>query len=575
MEQLTALFNKLSSKTAIAAINVSSRSYIEIIGFDSNGLIDHYTRIPINYNSFTKEFENVNDIESGVKRAFSELGMSLSSKTYVSVPAFVLEKETLPAAAIEDEESLKTMLVSFAEKNYIFKKYDPAISYYKIPSKENPEEASILYTALRNDEYSKIINVLAATGLKIAAVDSSYSALINGVIATKKVDENVLDNDEPWVVVNITANSFMIYSLNGKILSEVYEEPLAVKSFSEEEIYQVITNSLELTLDRYPAKQYVFVSQSDNVSAEYLAGVIETNTSKAFIEDNQYRKQLLDEFGYNIIQTNKTKISLEAIGITKWASNNDGFKFNFLEETGADKSIAINEISSIPITWKGRTLDVTPELILKIVGIYVAVFGCIILLIVGGIFGYEKSLEETQENISTQINEIDAQLDTKPVDKGITVQEFLKKSYDNNVDFKKSYSAIAREIPDMLWIEECQLSDNSKLYLKGRSYRMEDILNYYDSLAKLGKFSNLKVATLAVSQEEVSKLLKSDYEEETTYEFVFGDAPVVQSPPPQDPNTNQASGNNANIPLPPGVQKNKNDSQNVVPPAPTIPKKDK
>ena len=77
--------------------------------------------------------------------------------------------------------------------------------------------------------------------------------------------------------------------MKGRQLVSIYEEPLAVKSFTEEEVYQVITNSLDLVLDKYPASQMVFVSQSDEVSAEYLASVVNTDSTKSYIEDNKFK----------------------------------------------------------------------------------------------------------------------------------------------------------------------------------------------------------------------------------------------------------------------------------------------
>ena len=124
MEQLgfiNEFFDKIRSKTTTVAINISSRSVLEVMEIDKNGTIVNYTNIPIQYNPLTKELENLSDFESGIKRAFSELGLGYSSKVYVSIPTFIIENEELPK--VEDKESTKMMLVSSVEKNYIFKKY--------------------------------------------------------------------------------------------------------------------------------------------------------------------------------------------------------------------------------------------------------------------------------------------------------------------------------------------------------------------------------------------------------------------------------------------------------------------
>ena len=587
MEQLSAFLSKFNTKSTTVAINVSSRSEIEVAEFDKNGIMQNYAIAPIQYNAFTKEIENITDFESTIKRIFSELNLSLSSKAYISIPTFIIENETLPAAVMQNEDDIKTYLTSTAERNYIFKKYDPSISYYVCPTGDE-QNVNVIYTALRQDEYNKMMGVFEALGLNIAAVDSSYSSFINGVIATKKVNPANIENNQKWNIINVTSNSFSVFAMQGKNLISIYEEPLAVKSFTEEEIYQVITNALELALEKYPANQLVFVSQSDNVYAEHLAETYNTDIPKTYIEDNKYRKQLVDELGYNITQSNKTRISLELVGAVYWHFNLDGFKFNFVNSSAA--ASVTNDIESITIPWVGgQSMELTPQRITKCAIVYALI---LILLGAGAYFlgsTLKSGQEQEQSMLSSKVQELESQLDKSPKSKGVTESEFLRTSYDNNINFKKSYSAIAREIPDMVWIEEVQLSDSSKLFMKGRSYRMDDILNYYDSLNKFGKFSNLKISSLGISNHDLSTLIKSDMEKETTYEFSFGenfyvDPKAVQAP--QDGNTD-GDKKNANAPAgPPGpptppapapnnTNNNANNNNQVVPPAPTeIPKED-
>ena len=56
------ILNKIKSKNSTVAINISSRSILEVTEIDKNGMIVNYVCIPIQYNAFTKEFENINEI---------------------------------------------------------------------------------------------------------------------------------------------------------------------------------------------------------------------------------------------------------------------------------------------------------------------------------------------------------------------------------------------------------------------------------------------------------------------------------------------------------------------------------
>jgi len=542
---------KLQTKSSTVAINISTKSTMEIMEIDKNGTINSYAEVPIQYNNFSKELENVYEFQSSLKQAFSDLKLSTSSKVYVSIPTYVLENENLPD--LDDDEAIKTILLSSIEKNYIFKKYDPAISYFKYPQ-DNKNGLSVCCTALRLDEYTKIKNVFEELGLKVLAIDSSYSALINGVIATNKVNPDLINRKGKWNIINITSNSYVIYSMEGKLLTSMYEEPLAVKSFTEEEIYQVIVNSLDLVLNNYPAEQIVVVSQADNVSAEYLASVVNVSCPITHIEDNKYRKPLV-ETSLNITQSLKTKISLEAVGISTWATNFNGFKFNFLDapiETD-------NVVESITLNINGQDIELTPGKLQKwaiLIGLIVVILGTVAYFFC--LIQYNGT-NAKKITIVENSNRIKNELKIQPQATGINESEFLQKNYSLNVNYRKSYSSISKEIPDMLWIEEFQLLDTSKMYLKGRSYRMDDVLNYYDSLSKLGKFENLKISSLKISNTEISDLLleeNSTMQEETTYEFAFGE-PVYTKPNNTTEANQKTDANGVTLPPP------------AAPPAPT------
>ena len=106
---------KIQTKSSTVAINISAKSTMEIMEIDKNGTINSYAEVPIQYNNFTKELENVYEFQSGLKQAFSDLKLSTSSKVYVSIPTYVLEHENLPD--IDDEEAIKTILLTSIEKN--------------------------------------------------------------------------------------------------------------------------------------------------------------------------------------------------------------------------------------------------------------------------------------------------------------------------------------------------------------------------------------------------------------------------------------------------------------------------
>ena len=76
----------------------------------------------------------------------------------------------------------------------IFKKYDAASSYYEIESEAASDQFVICYTGIREDQFAQIRSILEEElGLTLLAVDSCFSSLINGVIATGKIDKKFIE----------------------------------------------------------------------------------------------------------------------------------------------------------------------------------------------------------------------------------------------------------------------------------------------------------------------------------------------------------------------------------------------
>lgn len=573
-DSLNNFLDQIQSKAKTIAINISAKSEIEIMELDKNFMITNYSSIPISYNAFTKEIENFAQLENQLRAVFGELGISpKSSKAYVSIPTVVIDHAVLFSSIKEgDASNIKTALTAELEKNYIFKKYDAASSYYEIESDaaSASDQFVVCYTGIREDQFAQIKNILEdELGLTLLAIDSSFSSLINGVITTGKIDLKYLEEKANWSILNITSNSYMLFYMSGHELVSVYEEPLAVKSFSEEEVYQVIMSSFELIMNNYPSSAYVVVSQSDDVSAEYLSSLINTRAKVTYIDDNKNRKQLV-EVGLNVTQSKKVRISLEAVGISTWAKN-EGFKFNFV-----DVAVAIdNTVDSI--YWGDK--EITPKDVLNFIIIICSIFILITAGIYGILFPLSNANAKRNEQLENEIRELQRRLDrdNNKVSNGISEKQFLLDKYTYNKEMLKSYGAVGRSIPEMLWIEEFQLAENSKVFLKGRSYRMDDILSFYDNLSTNANFPNLTINQLEISQNELSnRLVPEDADEEKrneiTYFFTIGDniapfnpkASIIPAAPTEEEKPTVDSNGN---PLPPGPAL-------PAPPPPSTPKKD-
>ena len=136
-------------------------------------------------------------------------------------------------------------------------------------------------------------------------------------------------------------------------------------------------------------------------------------------------------------------------------------------------------VETIFVNVGGRDIEVTPDLIKKI-ALSIFIVMALVLVAAYSILSTIKNAYDMEKMELTQkIASVKKDLGTKQEITGMSEAQFLQERYIDNVKYKKSYSAVAQQIPKMLWIEELQLAEDSKVYLAGRSYRMDDVLNYY------------------------------------------------------------------------------------------------
>ncbi len=112
----------------------------------------------------------------------------------------------------------------------------------------------------------------------------------------------------------IGQNSYSIISMFEKKIMEYYEEPLALKSFVDDEIYNAIISSAQLTLSGLPANHLLIISETDLVSAEVLSMKISVEGSVKFLECNKFSQGELLPVNLNILPSLALQITPEAVG---------------------------------------------------------------------------------------------------------------------------------------------------------------------------------------------------------------------------------------------------------------------
>ena len=417
----------------------------------------------------------------------------------MSLPTTLIDHQTLPN--VLDEDSIKVALSSEVEKNYIFKKYEPQVSYVKISESSENETSFIAFTAFQAELIQHIKILFEKLGLNLLAIDTSYASLIRGITESGFVEKNMLE-DGNWNILLINTNSYAIFSMIGNKLFEVYEDPIAIKSFTEDEIYPAITSSASSSLINYSPEHLVVISESDDVSAEMLSNYLNIAATKSYIESNRYTQSPIVEYDLTVLPKKAPMISPEVVGIACWAQSSSILKFNFNEDGALKEYIAHSVIIA------GREIELTPKLLQNIALGFIAfnlIFVAALWYITESIISIQN---RTTQEISAKVSELQTSLDANKGN-SIIPSAVIDQIYNTNKNVIMSYSSLAASIPEKLWIEEFEVYGDLTAYIKGKALRMDDVLDYFESLQQLGKFKDFKITNLKLSSPDEEKNVTS------------------------------------------------------------------
>ncbi|OGI24329.1 MAG: hypothetical protein A2287_10040 [Candidatus Melainabacteria bacterium RIFOXYA12_FULL_32_12] len=481
------------TNNSYVGISVSPNSVLEVAQFNSETReILKYGKTDLSYELVTRQISNIGLLESKIQKLYAELEIPTNSPAVLTLPTVLMNHQTLPLQ-LEPEE-IKTALISETERYYIFKRSEPLVSWNRFSSNDNDTQ-SLIYSAIQKEQVDQIEEISHKSGLNIVAIESSYAALIRGLIVTDIPEAEITEN-KPWCALIITPNSFVLISLEGNKIIQVSEEPLAVKSFNPEDIYPNIASlSMGSTLSKNP-EHIVIISKSDDVSAQVLSTYLDLTCKVSFIEENQYNKMPLFKGNINVSTTSSNIISLESVGSTCWDAEDFPVNFNFLNKDGVGSG------AGFKLTILGKSFILTSTLAeYMLIGLIAFTF--IILASTYMIcLSINGSLEKAYRESFTKLSKIEESKQESTENQSqptqINANELLYSVYDKNKKILQSYNAISEVIPEKLWIEYFELHDNLATSVKGKAYSVEDIVNYYQSLNKTAKFENFKIASIKI-----------------------------------------------------------------------------
>lgn len=533
----------MSVNSVLSKLGVGSRETVymsvtpgvglELIQLDmASKSVKNYAYRPLEYNESLREIPDMDLFKAAVQELFEELKISMKSNVILNLPLVLLGSKELPL--IIGEDSITEALTSEVEQSYIFKRYDPVISWVDSNVTQSGDVRKFFYSAIQKHIIENINQVFESLGLTLAGIDVSLTSILKA-LAFSGVAADQMRDGVPWNLMIVNQNGYSICSLLGKNVIDYYEEPLAIKSFEGDEIYNAINASAQISLMSFPANYISIISETDLVSAELLASRLQFDGVVNYLENNDYKKQDIVPVNLEILEENAHKISLEAIGVAAGNAVDIPLKFNFVSGNAGD-GVSLDPNEPIHVVLGGYEFEVSPNAARNVALVisFIILLPVLALMILFPMLA--KQSQAKIDNLNMQIKTVEAQIDKFAGDENsqnFDVNNEIKRVLKNNRTKLMSYTAVGVSVPKKLWLTYFSAKDDGKIDIKGEAVNVEDVYVFYKNMKDYMIDTQLRLHKLELKSDSVddavmSDVVPSEYQFELTNMSEAELTPIVQ-----------------------------------------------
>lgn len=526
--------SKLGASTRITVgVSASPSAGLEMIEVDRlTQTVSKYSNRPLEYNYSSREILDCDQFESALAELFAELNIPNKSNIILSMPNVHFGMINLPLLLTDD--AITNAIISEVEQSYIFKRQEPVVSWSEISSSSDNENRTLAYTAIQKNSLELIKEACENVGCKLVGVENSYASLLKTLYYSDLTKEQMKDN-VTWNLMIVGQNNYSILSMVGKKMLEYYEEPLALKSFVNDEIYNAIATSAQLTLSGLPANYLYIVSETDLVSAEVLSMRITTDSTVNFLECNKFTQNELIPVNLNILPKMSLLITPEAIGAAVYPFCDFPLKLNMVQDLDGEKSG--EEVFKIPKVNVGNLeIELTPAFLKRIFlivgGIILVPIVIFTLLLNQVIIPKEQQklagLESHIQSVNQDIAKYKEEEKSNTFNLNSTTNDIIK----GNKNKLAYYEALGLSVPKDLWVTSYLLSNAGKVDIKGQAGDVKNIYTFYKDIKQLVNNSDIKLYKLEVASDSMDDVIANSAAPRT-YNFEITNMSETELSPPQ------------------------------------------
>lgn len=540
----------LGSKESVY-LSVTPSVGLELIQLDtSSKTVRNYACRPLEYNESLREISDMDAFKNAVSELFAELNINPKSNVILNLPMVLFGQKELPLLLSDD--NITEALTSEAEQSYIFKRYEPTIAWSDALNSQSGDSRNIFYSAIQKNVIEDIKNALADIGATLSGIEISLTSLLKAMSFTGLAEEQMQSNTS-WNLMIVSSNGYSICSMVGKTIADYYEEPLAIKSFEGDEIYNAISTSAQITLMSYPANALYIVSETDMVSAELLSKRIQSEGQLFFWENNSFKKNDAIPVSLEVLEEMAHKISLEAIGCA--SGINLPVKFNFLSGTaGGDGE---NPDEPVHVVLGSLEFDISPNMARNyaiLIALVILVPALLFALIIPNVEKHKQAqLDDVTNRLTNTNSEIERIQKEQNKENDFDVAEEIKKVMKNNRSKLMAFTALGESVPKKLWITYFTAQGDGQIDIKGESSNVEDIYLFFRNMKDSLLNTQLRLHKLELKSNSVDDAVSTNPNKPSIYEFEITNMSATELNPPaqnsdgngqQDQQGQQQDGNN-------------------------------
>lgn len=479
-------------KRTHVGISLSANNFIELICIDnSTKSVVKYSSGNIKYNNAIREIIDFDEFAEVIQDLFEDAGLEPSEcSVTLNLPNVHFGITTLES--VSETPYIVENLQAEIEDLYIFKRNEPIISYSILDGASSRSQKNIVYSAVQTKVIVKLIEIFDSMEADLVRIDNSYSCMLKAIQYCDRFSKYV-QKEEKTSILLITPNSCCSFFLHGNVLVDSMEEPLAVKSFSSEEVYSTITKIASNSISKNKPRSLLIISETDEVNSELLAQRLNfegdldcinksINANEQFIE--------VSGIGSDIDANMISYMTIEAVGAA--ASDYDDYPLNI-------NFMPAERINENLVQVGDYEVDLYRFIIVVIL---TALLSAVLLgAIISGVL--RSMTDKIEGDTSAAQNKIDVfkkRVDENSKTQNKNVFPVLTQVLDNNKIVVDIYRALSTQIPESIYIRKYMSNANGGIGIVGEAKSSESVQEFVKSLREINP--DLMLYKLSINSED-------------------------------------------------------------------------